>query len=365
MALNPPSANDLPATAGRASPSRRSISASVLVVAVLVAAGVSIGATAVYFQLHPSGPSVSGSSVTVVDDLGRAVTAPANAQRVVVLAPSIFDIVYRLGLRDRVVGVGCTPTISGGILNEYSPNQTGLWTLTNASCITDFPSLDTEKVANLSTTLVLASTITSQAAVDQLTNSYRIPVVLLAPSTLGGIVSDVRIVSALFPSSAPASTLVESELDGVLANASTIDTNLSNSNVSAPTVLLSYYFDTAGYYTYGAGSFGASLIDLAGGANVAASVGLVYAEMNASAVLNDNPAVVLYGTSWNDPYLVSHETPSVWTTAPYWNQLTGKLIPVDIVSVTEPGPGMILELPWLLHWLHPTVVPAPAAPWVA
>ena len=334
-------------------PPRPAIGRTTVVVALLLVAGLSIGGTAAYYELRPAGSAGGGSTVTVVDDLGRTVTTPVDPGRVVVLSPSIVDTLYRLGLRDRIVAVGCTASLEGGIENEYSPNQTAAWGLSNASCLTDFPNLNTEGIANLTPGLVLASTLTSQVAVGQLTDTYHLPVVLLAPTTLEGIVGDVRLVSEIFPSAASASTALEATLESTLATAAGEDANLSTGGGATPGVLLSYYFDAGGYYTYGPGSFGASLIDLAGGSNVASGVPLLYAEMNATAVLDDQPAFVLYGTSWNDPYLVAFETPDVWPTAPYWAQLTGTKIPIDVTEVTEPSPSMILELPHLENLLHP------------
>lgn len=345
---------------GPAAPAPRGLPGSIVVAIVLIVAGVSIGATAAYFELRPASPGAGGNAtVQVTDDTGRTVTAPENAGRVVVLSPSVMDIVFRLGLRGHVLAVGCTPSIQGGIFNEYSPNQTGLWGLSNASCVTDFPQLDTEHIANLSTTLVLASTITSEVDVDQLTQTYRIPVVLLAPGTLDGIVGDVRIVAQLFPAISANATELESQLETTLSTAAGVDANITDSGGAVPSALLTYFYDTGGYYSYGPGSFGASLLDLAAANNIAESVPLLYAEVNATVVLNDQPAFLFYGTSWNDPYLVSFETPSSWSSAPYWGQLTGAKIPIDVTLVTEADPSMILALPLLMHWLHPTLVPPP------
>jgi ABC-type Fe3+-hydroxamate transport system substrate-binding protein len=342
------------------SPAPRARSTAVIVAVVLIVAGLSVGATAAYFELRPTstGPT-SNTSVQVTDDTGRTVTAPQNAARVVVLSPNIMDTAFRLGLRERVVAVGCTPSIAGGILNEYSPNQTALWDLSNASCVTDFPQVDTERVANLSTDLVLASTITSEISVDQLTQTYHIPVVILAPASLDGIVGDVRLLAQLFPVVQANATTLESELDTTLSAAAALDANVSTNGLPVPSVLLTYFYDSGGYYSYGPGSFGASLIELAAGDNAAGSVPLLYAEVNATVVLDAQPSFVIYGTSWNDPYLVSFETPATWPDAPYWSQLTGDKVPVDVTLVTEADPSMILALPWMEHWLHPSLVPVP------
>ncbi|MGA8303976.1 MAG: ABC transporter substrate-binding protein [Thermoplasmata archaeon] len=359
MALNPPPSPPVVPP--------RTISATMLVVALLITAGIAVGGTAAYFELNPAktpaAPGVGTNRTTVVDDLGRSVSAPVNASRIVVLSPSIMDIVYRLGLGAHVVGVGCTTSITGGIFNEYTPNQTALWGLTNASCVTDYPSLNTAGVALLLPQLVLASTITSVTDVQTLTQTYGIPVVILAPSTLEGIVRDVQLVSQMFPYTASPALSLESALEVTLANATSFDTNLSNDNVTNPSVLLSYYFYTGEYYTYGPGTFGQSLLDLAGGSSISAGLPLQYEGLNASSVLLDQPDVILYGTSWNDPYIVSGETPAAWASgASYWGQLNGTKIAVDIALVSEADPTMILALPWFLYWLHPTLYSMPSQP---
>ncbi len=351
MSLNPPPAS---------TPPRRSVPFALFAVIVLVTAGVAVAATTVYFELRPTSRSSGPGDVTVVDDLGRTVTVPLNASRIVVLAPSVMDIVYRLGLRDRVVGIGCTVGITGGMANEYSPNQTTLWNLSSSLCVTDYPSLDTSGVALLNPQIVLASTITSVSDVNTLVSTYGLPVVILAPSTLEGIVGDVRLLAEMFPSSGSLATSLEASLELTLTDATNFDTNLSDNGTPIPSVLLTYYFYPGEYYTYGPGTFGQSLVDLSGGASISAGLPLEYAGLNASAVLLDQPQVILFGTSWNDPYLVSGQTPAVWASqAPYWSQLNGTKIPVDETLLTEADPTMILALPWILHDLHPTLVSVP------
>jgi iron complex transport system substrate-binding protein len=341
------------------SPPRRTIPLAIALVSLLIVAGAAIAVTSVYFEVRPTSSS-SASSVTVVDDLGRTVQVPVNASRVVVLAPSIMDTMYRLGLRDRVVGIGCDPALVGGIDNEYTPNQTALWTLSPGLCVVDYPTVSVEDLVNRTPDLVLTTTITSAASVESISSTFGIPVVILAPATLDGVLGDIRLIAQIFPSAVPTADTLEAQLQQTLLTAENFDTNLSSANATAaPTVLLSYYFDSGGYYTYGPGSFGQSLIDLAGGANVAAHSPLVYYEMNGTAVLSADPQVVLYGTSWNDPFVVSGETPGNWSQAPYWGQLTGSKFAIDIALVTEVDPSMILALPMLQHDLYPGLAPAP------
>jgi ABC-type Fe3+-hydroxamate transport system substrate-binding protein len=342
---------------------RRVVPVTLVVIGLLITAGVAVTATAVYFELVPPSTSAAGPTVTVVDDLGRTVVVPVNPTRVVVLAPSVMDIVYRLGLRSDVVGVGCDAGIPGGLLNEYSPNQSALWGVTPGLCISDFPSLSIDELLNDSPQLVLATTITSAADVEQISITYHIPVVILSPTTLEGIVGDVSLLGMIFPAVHGTTLALLSELNQELANVSAFDTNLSYSAVPLPTVLLTYYYDSGGYYTYGPDSFGDSLIEALGAVNVAGATPLVYLELNGSIVLNDSPQVILYGTSWNDPWIVENETPAQWASptagAPYWAQLNGSKIALDVTILSEPDPTLILALPLLLHCVHPSLVPRP------
>jgi len=351
MSLNPSSAGP------------RNVSGSVFLVAILITAGVAVAATAGYYTLFPAavgGPP--GPHVTVLDDSDRTVTAPVNATRIVVLAPNVMDLVYRLNLRDRVVGIGCTTGIAGGMLNEYTPNQTTDWNLTPAMCITDFPTLDTETIANLSTQLVLASTLTYASDVATLTDTFHIPVVILAPADLGGIITDVRLLAELFPVVGTTALSLEAHLGAILNNASDLVTSLSYNDTPAPSVLLTYYFYEDGYGAYGQNSFGESLVALAGGNSISSNLTFEYADLNATVVLSDQPNVILYGTSWNDEWIVDGQDPGAWTSsAPYWSQLNGTKIPVDVTLITEPDASMIFYLPWLEHWFYPTIVPAPLA----
>src|SRR5207245_344657 len=53
----------------------------------------------------PTGPAHPGFPLTMTDDDGVRVTMNAAPQRIVTFAPSITEIVYALGLGDRLVGV--------------------------------------------------------------------------------------------------------------------------------------------------------------------------------------------------------------------------------------------------------------------
>lgn len=351
----PMSLNSDPATPRTRSPSstrRATVSLSVLIVIALVCAGGAAGVTAAYYSFTSSTPGASCTShpstgnLTIVDDLGRCVTVPFDPTRVAVLSPSIMDPVYRLGLRSHVTAVDCYSAAFGGIGADYSPDQIALWNLSTSMCVQVGPTFSVEDLANATVQLVLASTIISQEAIGEIGTTLGIPVVMLQPTTMNGILTDVTVLGEVFGVARNAATL-NGELAAELVNASQVREN----DPSTPSVLLTYDADQNGYWTFGAGTFGTSLVALAGAVSISAGNPNPYPELPAETVLADNPAFVIYGTGFG-------LNESSYASAPAWSSIpavaNGLVYGFDSNYFTESDPTMILDgLPALLHILHP------------
>jgi iron complex transport system substrate-binding protein len=344
-----------------ASPPRRTVPLALFAVVVLVAAGASVAVTAAYFELRPS-PTPAGS-ISVTDDLGRTVAVPADPTRVVVLAPSITDAMVLLGLRDRIVGVDCGVPSSGGIDQDYNSSQIADWNLSSSMCIETYPTVDVPDVLNASPQLVLASTITSVSDVETMSTTYGLPVVMLQPSSLGGIALDVALLGEIFgvaPAASALSAQIQQVLDGVQSAVSTLEANYS---YVLPTVLLTYYASpsgspTPGYYAFGPGTFGQSLTEFVSSSSISANSTLPYPELSGPQVLYANPAIVIYGTGFG---LTLNNT---YALGPDWSSLSavtsGQIYGIDSNYITEPDPTMVLVgLPLLIDIVHPGLyVPA-------
>lgn len=345
MSLNAPAAP--PAPAPRTAPPV----ALVVAVAVLVA-GVSIGGTALYFESRPA----AAGHATVTDDLGRSVSVPAHPTRVVVLGPSVMDTMYRLGLRSDVVGVDCSNASLGGLEGDYSPAQVSLWTLTSSMCVLAYPQVSTADLLDLDPQVVLASTILSIPGLEQWSSTYGVPVVFYGPSTLGSVVYDVQMTVAIFGSTSTASHLID-QLQSTLGESASFLANLTANGTPLRSVLMTFYPIPAGspnpgYYTFGPGSFGQSLIELAGGVNIAGNAPSASPELSGSQVLFDDPAVVIYGTGFGIN-LTQYEAGPDWSSIPAVqnSNVTG----IDVTIMTEVGPSMVLSLPMFVHTLYPTL----------
>lgn len=339
-------------------PRRRTVSLTVLVVAVVLVAGAAVGSTAVYYALHPTGSTNSGgnSTTTVVDDLGRTVTVPLRPTRVVVLGPSIVDSLVLLGLRSSIVGVDCSSAAFGGILGDYTPGQVAAWNLSSRMCITAYPSLYPPQILNLTPQLILAASIVSESTMESFQTTYGIPVVFLAPSTIGGITYDVQVLNTIFETGLVGAHLVQ-ELQRTIQQATGFVTNLTDNGTALRSVLLTYYVvpsgGYSGYSTFGPGSFGQSLLDLAGAVNIAGGTDQgQYPSLSGSQVLSANPSVIVAGYGFG-------VTNSSYSAGPDWSSFSavvhGNVSYVDVTYMTEADPTMVLWIPTLAAILYPGI----------
>jgi ABC-type Fe3+-hydroxamate transport system substrate-binding protein len=341
MSLNDPAAPPSPPNPS----APRTVSLTLFVVVILVVAGAGVIATAGYYALRPATHSSPGT-ITVTDDLGRTVQVPVDPSRVAVLSPSIMDVMFRLGLRSHVVGVDCYAPNLGGLSADYSPDQVNLWNLSSSMCVQVGPSFDAESLVNVTPQLVLASTIVSVAAVEEISTTLGIPVVMLQPPTLSGILVDVSLVGEIFGVNSTAAQL-NAQLTTELYNA----TNFTSSLPSLPTVLVTYSLSSDGYWTFGPTSFGESLIEVAGAANIGANATVPYPVISAEQVLVSDPSWIVYATGFglNESYYASG---LLWSEFPAVKD--GNVTGVNSNWLTEPDPTMILVgLPALLTVLHP------------
>jgi iron complex transport system substrate-binding protein len=344
MALNEP----------RRSPmrSRRGVSAAWFIIGLLVVGGAAIAGTAAYYELRPSPPA---GSLIVTDDLGRTVTIPNNPARVAVLSPSVMDTMFRLGLRHHVTAVDCYSAAFGGLSADYSPDQVATWNLSSSMCVQVGPTFNFEQLLNATPDLVLASTIISVSDVEEIQSTYHIPVLLLQPPTLSGVIVDVNLLGRIFNSAVTAEQL-GTQLQVMLGAAGSEQQNLTNSGSTFPTVLVTYSTNPAGspspgYYTFGPGTFGQSLIELASATSISANATLPYPELSGAQVLASDPTFILYGIGFG-------LNESTYALGPDWSQFTavenGHAIGIDSNWLTEPDPTMILSgLPKLLALFHP------------
>ncbi len=327
-------------------PRRRRAWVPIAIVSVLLVAVVVVGALDVtVLAPHSSTPSSSGS-VTVVDDAGRSVTVSGVPTRIVVLGPSVMDILFRLGLRSDVVGVDGGPASAGGVLDDYTPGQVANWSLGNLPVITWNPTLDVEEVLALNPDLVVAGSGFSLSQLETLQATDGIPCLYLNPPTLSGIEYDVSILGAVTRTNASAQALNE-QMEASMVTDEDMVANISY----VPSVLLTYYPDAEGYWSFGPGSFGNDLVLDAGATSITANdTAATDAEVSGSYVLAANPTAIIVGVGFG-------LTVQNYSQSPDWSSFgavqAGHVFALNAVYLSEPDPTMVFELQTFITILHP------------
>ncbi len=200
-----------------------------------------------------SGQTVTGDverTVTVIDDAGETVTIRGMPQRFVSLAPSNTEILYALGLEDRIVGVTdyC----------DYPPAAAGI------QKIGGYSTISIEKVLAADPDLILAAPGSTEEVVSRL-RALGMTVITLNPETIDGVLQDIELLGRVTGQEEQASACVESLRVRISAVTEKTDTL-----VEKPSVVHVVWHDPI--WISGSGTFQNEVITTAGGINAFGSI---------------------------------------------------------------------------------------------
>ena len=227
-------------------------------------------------QAGPTDPSSPAATfpMTIADDDGVEVTIDAEPQRIVTFAPSMTEIVYALGLGDRLVGVS-------GPFDDYPAAAKAVEEVGGAGDFGVDPTI--EKVVSLEPDLFL--TIPGGDQWKQRLQDLDIPVVTLNASDLDDLLSDIETVGELTGAVDEADALaaqMDADADAITASAET-------------TGHVSCFFEV--YYppltTVGPHTFIFDLLERAGCDPVTGAAKTDYPEWSIDELVADGPEVYL------------------------------------------------------------------------
>ena len=277
-----------------------------------------------------STPPVTDLSIfplTVTDDSYREVTFTVPAARIVSLAPANTEIVYALGLFDRMVGVTT--------YDDYPAE------VANVTKVGDFTTPNLEAIAAAKPDLILV-TGGVQADVLGKLQGLGAKVLVIDPKDLDGVLNGIDIVSKALGVPAKGAEVVakmRSDLAYIRAAVS-----------AEPTVTAFVEIGWNPLYTAGPGTLLDNVLTAAGGANVVTQKG--YVGYSVEQLLKDQPSFYL-GT------LGSIGDTSTVATRPGYSGLSavkdGKVFSLDDNLVSRPGPRVIEGVREIAEILHPDV----------
>ncbi len=266
--------------------------------------------------------------ITFVDDYGRSIELNGYPERIVSVAPTPTEILFAVGAGDLVVGVDD--------YSNYPPEVEGITKIGSYE-------LNLETIVGLRPDLIISSDL---VPVDQLEalEDLGIPYIVLASRTLDDVFSTIMLVGSITDHSADATELVDSLKERV--DAVTILTNADG--VVRPKIYIEYF----PMWTFGPGSFGHNLIELAGGFNIAENTSAEYTTITDEFIIAQDPDIIIYTVG-----PMTTTTVDDITSRPVWDQINAvvndKIYSIDDDLISLYGPRIIDGLEELAKLIHP------------
>jgi len=225
----------------------------------------------------PAGTTPADTSLTITDDLGREVKIKGVPQRIISLAPSNTEMVYALGLEDRLIGVTTYCNYP-----ETAKNKTQ---------VSDYSQVDIEKIVSLQPDLILADRIHKAEVIPAL-EKLGITTVAIFPSTVDEIFKDMELIGRMTGQIEKTASLVAGLRSRVQGVADKI-----KQTTTQPRVLFVTWHDPI--WTAGSDTMIDELIRLSGGANIASGL-REYATITMEEVIDKNPQIIIVMSSMGD-----------------------------------------------------------------
>jgi iron complex transport system substrate-binding protein len=275
-------------------------------------------------------PIAGGAGTQIVDDAGRTVTVKANPSKIISLAPSNTEMLFALGLGDKVVGVT--------EFDDYPPEAK------SKAKIGGFSDVDSEKVVALSPDLILASSLHVGKVVPAL-EKLGLTVVVVDPKSADDIGARLVTIGRLTGKEREAQDL-KSKLDQRMAATS----QMAKAAGDKPRV---FFMLGDGLFTAGPGSFVDDLITKAGGVNIAADAKSQWPELSMEVVLKADPQVIVIPGPDGKALADKLKSDPAWQTVSAVKAGRFVFLP-DQNVVLRPGPRVVDGLDLLAKGLHPS-----------
>ncbi len=286
----------------------------------------------------PAEPAPVG---TIAAALGRSVTIEGIPQRIISLAPSNTEILFALGLGDRIVGVTefC----------NYPPEAE------DKEKIGGFSTVDIERLIDLQPDLILASDIHASEVIPALQERGLI-VFALAPQTLEGVLEDIQTVGKITGREKEAASLA-TQLEGRIQAITDKTINLEEK----PGVFyITYHTYHCPLYSIGAQTLIAELIEKAGGTNIFQDSFTGHKIVTPEEVIARNPEVIIacsgHGEAKNKPFDWAKGEPILMATQA---SKENRIYQINADLTSRAGPRIVDALEYFAHYIHPEIFSEP------
>jgi len=309
----------------------KKIAAYIAVVAIILSV---ISAAFIYNNYNAnSNQNGTQNNISVVDDEGYTTNLTSVPQRIISLAPSNTQILFGVGVGDKVVAVTDY---------DHYPYDFAAWIAAgNMTSIGGFSTPNKETIASLNPDLILATPVNDPDVVTLRGLGYN--VLVLNPNDVNGVLHDIIMVGKATGAEQTATELVNSinnQIDSITAK-------IAAANLPKPKVY--YEVWTPPLMSAGADSFISDVISKAGGINIFENETQQYPTVSSETIVQKNPDVIMLPTNmaqtWEAPF---YGTVDDVKARPGWSSISAiqnnRIIIVNGDLFAEAGPRIAEQI---------------------
>lgn len=302
-------------------------------VSLMALAGLVVGCTVSIPQPQPVAVPASEPRV-VTDSRGQEVAVPAEVKRIISLAPSNTEILFALGLGDKVVGVTnfC----------DYPEEAKAV------EKVGDAFNMNVEKIVSLSPDLVVA--IGGMTEVMARLEELGIAVLVLQPTDLESIYQTIELVGQAAGAQDAAQALVAAMRERVEA----ITAKVAGLEERPKVFYELDATDPAKPYTPGPGTWHDQFIRLAGGVNIAGEVEMPWVQFSTEEIIVQDPAIIVLGDANYGVSAADVAQRAGWEVIAAVRN--GAVYPIDDNLISRPGPRVVEGIEALAQIIHPELL---------
>ena len=271
----------------------------------------------------------TGDQRNFTDGIGRAVSIAPNPRRIISLAPNVTEILFALGLGDRIAGV-----TSYCDFPEAAKEKEKIGDTLN-------PNL--EKIISLKPDLVVVSTSSQLENLTRRLDQLAIPVYVTNPRRARDVVASIRSLGEVTGTSERAAEVA----GGMESRISAVEQRVK----SLPRPSVFYVLQTGPLITAGRNTFINDLINIAGGKFISADETADYPQFSRETVIARAPEIIVAPAIHGSELVKESDLRRDFATTPAIR--SNRIVWVTPDLVDRPGPRIVEGLEQLAEGLHP------------
>lgn len=262
--------------------------------------------------------------------MGRKVEISDTPQRIISLAPHITEILYAIGLEEKIVGVT--------LFSDFPEKAK------EKAIIGSYVSLDLERIISLAPDLIISTSDGNPKEDIERLASMGHAIYVISHSDINGIFRSILDIGEITGQEAKANTLVATMKKRI----ETVRLKLQSARIRP----VFYQLGDNPLITAGKNTFIDSLIELAGGKNIAGEVNVLYPRYSMEKVLASSPEVIVISSMSE-----KHVSPKAFEKWEKWKEIPAvkhsEIYFINPDLIHRPGPRIVEGLEKLSNMIHP------------